>query len=236
MKNDCIVEAMIEKNAKILLIEDENNIREIVHSYLSAQNYEVKSIEDGQKGLQCFYQEHFDCVLLDLMLPRLSGEEIIEEIRKSSMVPIIIFSAKVDEDSIVNGLHKGANDYLRKPFGLKELHARIQGVLKTKSIQYSFNQADLMVDTKLKQVKKNNHIIHLTPIEYQLLLCFIQNADQVLSRNELIDYTLGLDFNGYDRTIDVHIKNLRKKIEDSTQNPIYIKTIHGLGYRFNGNS
>ena len=215
----------------ILIVDDETMMREAVASYLEKQGYYVFQME----------KEVISFVLLDLMLPDISGEEICSRIRKQSRVPIIMLTAKTMEDDMLNGLNLGADDYITKPFSLKNLYARIQAVwrrsdhdLKPLTEKFSWNDGDLVINYNRKEMLKKGKNISLTPIEWKILSAFTKYPQKVFTRDELITAAFDMDFSGYDRVIDTHIKNLRKKIEDDPKNPIYLCTIHGIGYKFGG--
>ena len=225
----------------ILIVDDETMMREAVASYLEKQGYYVFQVENGQQALDLMEKEVISFVLLDLMLPDISGEEICSRIRKQSRVPIIMLTAKTMEDDMLNGLNLGADDYITKPFSLKNLYARIQAVwrrsdhdLKPLTEKFSWNAGDLVIDYNRKEVLKKGETISLTPIEWKILSAFTKYPQKVFTRDELITAAFDMDFSGYDRVIDTHIKNLRKKIEDDPKNPIYLCTIHGIGYKFGG--
>lgn len=226
----------------ILIVDDENMMREAVASYLEKQGYRVLQAETGMQALIFLEKERVSFVILDLMLPDISGEEICSRIRKQSRVPIIMLTAKTMEDDMLNGLNLGADDYITKPFSLKNLYARIQAVwrrsnhdLKPLTEKFSWNNGDLVIDYNRKEVLKKGETISLTPIEWKILAAFTKYPQKVFTRDELITAAFDLDFSGYDRVIDTHIKNLRKKIEDDPKNPIYLCTVHGIGYKFGGN-
>ncbi len=175
------------------------------------------------------------------MLPDLSGEEICVEIRKKSRVPIIMLTAKIEESDLLTGLNIGADDYITKPFSLKELYARIEAVLRRSSDDLvplynktSFNHGDLEVEFESHTVKKKRVEINLTPHEFKLLAALIKYPNRVFTREDLIKAAFGDEFEGYDRTVDSHIKNLRQKIESDPRSPVYILTIFGIGYKFGG--
>lgn len=225
----------------ILIVDDETMMREAVASYLEKQGYYVFQVENGQQALDLMEKEVISFVLLDLMLPDISGEEICSRIRKQSRVPIIMLTAKTMEDDMLNGLNLGADDYITKPFSLKNLYARIQAVwrrsdhdLKPLTEKFSWNDGDLVINYNRKEMLKKGKIISLTPIEWKILSAFTKYPQKVFTRDELITAAFDMDFSGYDRVIDTHIKNLRKKIEDDPKNPIYLCTIHGIGYKFGG--
>jgi DNA-binding response OmpR family regulator len=208
---------------------------------LESKGYKIWTANNGQKAIEIFDKEKISLILLDLMLPDMSGEEICAVLRKKSRVPIIMLTAKVEEEDLIKGLKIGADDYIRKPFSLKELQARIETLLRRTdgdltplSAQYNFNDGDLIIDFDKNSIKKNGEEINLTPSELKILSFLIKYAGKVFSRQELIEKVFGDDFDAYDRAIDSHIKNLRKKIEDEPKNPVYVLTIHGLGYKFGG--
>ena len=225
----------------ILIVDDETMMREAVASYLEKQGYYVFQVENGQQALDLMEKEVISFVLLDLMLPDISGEEICSRIRKQSRVPIIMLTAKTMEDDMLNGLNLGADDYITKPFSLKNLYARIQAVwrrsdhdLKPLTEKFSWNDGDLVINYNRKEMLKKGKNISLTPIEWKILSAFTKYPQKVFTRDELITAAFDMDFSGYDRVIDTHIKNPRKKIEDDPKNPIYLCTIHGIGYKFGG--
>ena len=226
---------------KILIVDDEMKIVEVVKSYLENSGYSVYEAYNGKEALDKFEKENPNLVILDLMLPDITGEEICKALRKKSRVPIIMLTAKVEEEDVLKGLNIGADDYVTKPFSPRELAARVETVLRRASDALvplssliSFNNGELVIDTLKYEVKRYGEKINLTPNEYKLLLTMVKYPDKTFTREELISTALGEDFNGYDRTIDTHIKNIRQKIEPDPKNPKYILTIHGIGYRFGG--
>jgi len=177
-------------------------------------------------------------VLLDLMLPDISGEQICREIRRTSKLPIIMLTAKTSEESIINGLEIGADDYITKPFSPRQLVARVNALIRRSYVKeekvLNFHQGDLVLDYTNYSVKKKGFELSLTPSEYKILLTLAKRPSKVFTREELIQIAFDGDFLGFDRTIDSHIKNLRAKIEDNPKESNYIKTIRGIGYRFGG--
>ena len=231
---------MAEKR-KLLVADDEEMIREAVASYLESQGYQVFRAENGEEALNIMKREPISLVILDLMLPDLPGEEVCVRIRKQSRVPIIMLTAKNVEYDMIHGLDLGADDYITKPFSLKNLSARVQAVLRrsTEDLvplarQFSWNQGDLVIDYDRKEVRKKGEPVALTAIEWKLLAAFTKYPQKIFTRENLIELVFGLDFSGYDRVIDTHIKNLRKKIEDDSKQPVYLCTVHGMGYKFGG--
>lgn len=231
---------MAEKR-KLLVADDEEMIREAVASYLESQGYQVFRAENGEEALNILKREPISLVILDLMLPDLPGEEVCVRIRKQSRVPIIMLTAKNMEYDMIHGLDLGADDYITKPFSLKNLSARVQAVLRrsTEDLlplarQFSWNQGDLVIDYDRKEVRKKGEPVALTAIEWKLLAAFTKYPQKIFTRENLIELVFGLDFSGYDRVIDTHIKNLRKKIEDDSKQPVYLCTVYGMGYKFGG--
>lgn len=225
----------------ILIIDDESKIIEVVRSFLEAKGFQVLSAENGELGLELFRKNPVSLVLLDLMLPGISGEEICIRIRQSSRVPIIMLTAKVTEADLVTGFDFGADDYITKPFGLKELYARIEAVLRRSSNDLNplfqkivFGNSDLVVDLENRSVLKQQVPVNFTPNEYRIFASLVKFPNKTFTREELIGIALDADFEGYDRAIDNHIKNIRQKIETDPRNPVYIVTVYGVGYKFGG--
>lgn len=232
---------MIDSSKKILVVDDEEKIVEVVKSYLEHSGYEVYEAYTGKQAIEMFERVSPSLVVLDLMLPDVTGEEVCKTLRKQSRVPIIMLTAKVEEEDILKGLDIGADDYITKPFSPKQLVARVVAVLRRTTDDpvplsniMSFKDDDLIIDNLKYEVRKNGDIINLTPNEYRILLTLIKYPKKTFTREELIKMALGDDFEGFDRTVDTHIKNLRQKIETDPKTPLYILTVHGIGYRFGG--
>lgn len=232
---------MDSSKINILVVDDEVKIVEVVKSYLEKSGYSVYVAYTGNQALEQFEKVKPALVILDLMLPDIGGEEICKIIRKKSSVPIIMLTAKIEEEDILKGLNIGADDYVTKPFSPRQLVARVAAVLrrvfgdaKPLSNVYSFKNHDFIVDIEKHEVTKHGKIINLTPSEYNILLSLIKHPNKVYTREELIILALGEDFYGIDRIIDSHIKNLRQKIEDDPKTPKLIITVHGVGYKFGG--
>lgn len=221
----------------ILLIEDEKKISDIVKSYLEKEGFDVTTAATGEQALRLI-NKHFDLVILDLMLPDIDGETICTSIREASDVPIIMLTAKSSEDDRIKGLSIGADDYVIKPFSPRELVARIKAHLrrtkKGEKMMLSFNNGLLIIDTGSMEVRKNRQVIPLTATEFRILLLLAEKPQMVFSRLQIVNAVQGYNFEGYDRVIDAHIKNIRHKIEDIPQKPEFIKTVHGAGYKFIG--
>ena len=225
---------------KILIIEDEASFSEALSFLLQKEGYSISIADNGKDGLEQFKSQDFDLVLLDLMIPELSGIEVCRAIRATSQVPIIMLTAKDSEIDKVVGLELGADDYVTKPYSSRELVARIKAVLRRGSIEpdsLSDNSgvhevAGIRMDTERHQVSVNGRQIALPLKEFELLEFLLRNAGRVLTRGQLIDRVWGGDYYGDTKTLDVHIKRLRSKIESDPANPVLIQTIRGLGYKF----
>ncbi|MDI6729373.1 MAG: response regulator transcription factor [Thermodesulfovibrionales bacterium] len=222
---------------KILIVEDEKKISDIVGSYLERDGFKVTIANTGQDALQQI-KNNFDLIILDLMLPDIDGETICSSIREFSDVPIIMLTAKSSEDDRIKGLGIGADDYVIKPFSPRELVARVKAHLrrtkKNEKKLLSFNNGLLLIDTPSMEVKKDEKIIPLTSTEFKILLSLAERPQIVFTRLQIVNAVQGYDFEGYDRVIDAHIKNIRHKIEDNPQRPVFIKTVYGTGYKFIG--
>lgn len=227
---------------KILVIDDEFGLLEVLQAYLQKEEYDVFTAANGKQGLLLFNEVKPDFIILDLMLPDLSGEEICKSIREISNVPILMLTAKVHEESRVKGFELGADDYLTKPFSPRELVLRVKSIFKrvsgTEMNEHilNYNNSDLRINKDTREVYKKEKLITLTPNEYEILLVLAGNPKYVFTRDQIIEQAFGYMFSGYNRTIDSHIKNLRKKIEDNVSEPCYIMTVYGIGYRFGGNN
>ncbi|MFZ5354473.1 MAG: response regulator transcription factor [Bacillota bacterium] len=224
----------------VLIVDDEKKITEVIKSYLLNSGYMVFEADNGRRALEVFTEKKTDLVILDLMLPDMAGEEICAAIRQKSDVPIIMLTAKVEEEDILKGLKIGADDYITKPFSPRQLIARVEAVLRRSSISntnkdlLSFSDNQLIIDDEKHEVKVNNTVVNLTPNEYRILITLARTRNRTFTREELVCLAFGDDYEGFDRTIDTHIKNLRQKIEEDPKKPKYIITVYGIGYRFGG--
>ncbi len=225
-------------SCRILVVDDEKKITAVLKVYLENEGFSVITAYTGLEALEKIATENPDLVILDLMLPELSGEEVCQQIREVGALPIIMLTAKTAEVDRIEGLNLGADDYVNKPFSPREVVARVKAVLRRSgpnrctSSQLSFGAGDLVIDLNGHEVYKQSMAVSLTPTEFKLLTLLAQSPGQVFSRSMLTERLQGYDYDGYDRTIDVHVKNLRKKIETDSQNPVYIVTVYGVGYKF----
>lgn len=222
---------------KILIVEDEKRISDIVQAYLEREGYQVTVASTGESAIRVL-SKGFDLVILDLMLPDIDGEAICTSLREISNIPIIMLTAKSSEDDRVKGLGLGADDYVVKPFSAKELVARVKAHLRrtanSKKKIISFNDGTLTINPLTREVTKHGRDVSLTTTEFKILLRIAEKPQMVFSRLQIINIVQGFDFEGFDRVVDAHIKNLRQKIEDNTRKPLFIKTVYGSGYKFIG--
>ena len=221
----------------ILVVDDKSNVRTLVREYLTEQGFRVATAENGQTALYAARQEKPDLILLDIMMPEMDGFEFIRTYRKESETPIILLTARMEESDKVVGLELGADDYITKPFGMRELVARIHTILR-RAVQLPHPSPRLQIggiilDRETHSVTVNSQVVHLTPSEFDLLAILMNAPGRVYSRLDLLEDLQGTSFEGVARTIDVHIRNLRTKIESNPANPRYIETVFGIGYRFN---
>lgn len=221
--------------SSILIVDDEPQILEILSSYLKKEGYHVLTAEVGKHALEIAESYPLRLIILDLMLPDMTGEEVCRTIRKTSRVPILMLTAKSSEADRVTGLEIGADDYLVKPFSPRELMARVRAILRRmedfQSLTDTIEMGGLQVSLGEKRVMLHGAPVEMTPNEYRLLTTLIRYPGRTWTREELVEEVLGLDFVGSDRTIDTHIKNLRQKIEEDPKQPSFIKTVYGFGYR-----
>lgn len=223
---------------RILIVDDEPKIVDVVKSYLENGGYTVFTASDGREAFVQFEKENPCLIILDWMLPDITGEEICRTIRQKSKVPIIMLTARVEEESILKGFGFGADDYVTKPFSPRQLVARVEALLRRTENEsqsvLSFNNGDLIIDVTGFIIKKHGNPVNVTPNEFKILSTLARFPKKAFTREELIATAMGADFDGFDRIIDSHIKNVRQKIEDDSKNPQYILTVHGVGYKFGG--
>ena len=228
-----------EPNKKIVVIDDDPSVQEVVRAYLEKDGYHVFVAGTAEDGLSLTARIKPGLVVLDLMLPDRSGEDVCREIRDRSDLPILMLTAKASEDERVTGLAIGADDYLTKPFSPRELVARVRAILRRTDggdlplvEVISLDAGALEIDTVRHEVRKAGEPVELTPNEYKLLQTLARFPGRAYSRFELINHVQGYEYEGYERTIDAHVKNLRKKIEVDPKHPRYVETVFGSGYRF----
>lgn len=225
----------------VLVVDDEVKITEVVCSYLEKSGYKAVWAHSGRDALRLLSERIPSLIILDLMLPDVSGEEICREIRKKSNVPIIMLTAKVEDADVIGGLSLGADDYVTKPFSPRQLIARVDAVLRRASPEavvprgiYTLYDGEVLVDGQNHEVLKSGVPVTLTPNEFSIILTLAKYPKKTFTRAELIELALGEDFDGYDRVIDTHIKNIRQKLGDDGRTPRYLLTVHGVGYKIGG--
>jgi len=220
----------------ILVVDDERRLRDLVQAYLTQEGFRVVTAADGQEALFVARHEKPDLILLDLMMPEMGGYEFLRAHGKEQDTPVIILTAKLEENDKVLGLELGADDYVTKPFSMRELTARVRAVLRRASDKASETEvlrvADITLDQSSRLVSVGDTRIDLTPSEFDLLAVLMSAPGRAFSRADLLDQLQGTSFEGYERTIDVHVRNLRAKIEPDPRNPRYVETVYGIGYRF----
>lgn len=223
----------------ILIVEDEKNISDVIDAYLQKEGYKTYLAYDGEKALNLFNNNEIHLIILDLMIPKLSGEDLCKKIRATSGVPIIMLTAKTEEEDRIQGLSIGADDYVTKPFSPRELVSRVKALLRRSyrnnyplAEKFSFDNGNLEIDIDRMLVLKKGENVELTANEFKILLVLVSNPNQVLSRDQIIESAFSHEFDGFNRTIDSHIKNIRQKIEENPKSPNYIQTVYGAGYKF----
>jgi DNA-binding response OmpR family regulator len=230
----------VDEKIKILVVDDEQKILNVIEAYLIKEGYEVLTALDGEEALNIFKNQQIHLIILDLMLPKISGEQVCNKIRATSSVPIIMLTAKTEEDNKIEGLAIGADDYITKPFSNRELIGRVKAIIRRTyrdnrplAEVLIINNGDLEINIEKMTIKKQGETITLTSNEFKILIALLVNPGQVFSREQLVSKAFGMDYDGFDRTIDTHIKNIRQKIEDDHKNPKYILSVYGMGYKFN---
>jgi two-component system alkaline phosphatase synthesis response regulator PhoP len=222
---------------KILVVDDELDIIKVVRAYLEQAGFQVITASDGQQALAVFRHERLDLIVLDLNLPKMNGLDVCRAIRRESSVPIIMLTARVEESDRLIGLEIGADDYIVKPFSPREVVARVRTVLRRTAPPAGppsiIASGALTIDPVKHEVQLHGRLIELTPSEFNILLALAAQPGRAFSRMELLDAAQGEAYEGYERSIDVHIKNLRQKLGDEPRNPTYVLTVYGVGYKFN---
>lgn len=221
----------------ILVVDDEERIRALLEAYLTQEGFRVVTASDGREALAVAEREHPDLVILDIMMPEMDGYEFLRFYSKEHAEPVILLTARLEENDKIVGLELGADDYITKPFSLRELTARVRTVLRRvgKSLPATnlLEAGEIVMDRDAYIVTVRGQPVSLTRSEFDLLAALVSSSGRTLSRLQLLDFVQGVAFEGIERSIDVHIKNLRAKIETDPHNPIYVETVYGVGYRFN---
>lgn len=220
----------------ILMVDDEPRIVSLVESYLTQFGYRVVTAYNGEEALVRAGQEHPDLIVLDIMMPKMDGFEFLKQYRQVSNAPVIFLTAKVEDEDRILGLEMGADDYIVKPFRPRELLARVKAVLRRSALTPPpaevLSVKDIVLDRNSRSVQVGESYLDLTPSEFDLLSSLMTEPGKVFSRLDLLDFIQGSRYEGYERTIDLHIKNLRAKLGDNPREPKYIQTVYGVGYRF----
>ena len=225
-------------SSRILIIEDDPDTVKLVSLYLSRDGHEVLTARDGVDGLRLARESAPSLIVLDLMLPRLDGIQVCRAVREESDVPIVMVTARVAEADRLAGLDLGADDYITKPFSPRELAARVRAVLRRTARGGAENDApnlsygQVVVDPATRAARVGSTQISLTPTEFRLLAMFLRQPGRVFTREQIIDEVFGYDFDGFDRTVDAHVANLRRKVEPNPRQPQYLHTVYGVGYKF----
>jgi DNA-binding response OmpR family regulator len=217
----------------VLLVDDEPKILELVKSYLEMNGYTALCARSGREGLVLFENRQVSLILLDLMLPDFSGEEFCRRVRQVSDLPIIMITAKVEEENIIHGLGIGADDYVTKPFSPRQLMARVHAALRRTGGKAGplLSCGDLRADTENRIVSRGGKTLNLTRDEYNILTLLMSQKEKTFTREEILEAIKGSAYDGFDRSVDTHIKKLRAKLEDDPRSPKYIITVYGMGYR-----
>lgn len=216
----------------LLVVEDRFNVRMMMSEYLTQQQFDVTTASNGVEALEHCKLRQFDCILLDLMMPTMGGLEFLQELRKSTNVPVIVISAKLEESDKITALEYGADEYITKPVSMRELTARINALLRRVDMQQAIPVAKIQLSNNGRTVIVQNQPIDLTPTEFKILEALVSQPNKILSRKEIAQALYGSETVNIDRSIDVHIRNIRSKIEVDADNPVYITTVYGAGYRF----
>jgi DNA-binding response OmpR family regulator len=223
-------------NEQILIVDDEKKMVGIIRTYLEQEGYRTLEAYDGRQALEVFASEQPDLVVLDVMMPRLDGLGFCRQVRETSNTPIIILSAKSEEDDRLIGLELGADDYVTKPFSMRELHARMKSILRrfaeNREGAESVTCGPLTVDRMSHRVQVDGAEVPLTRTEFEILLVLASDPERVFSRRDLMEAASGEFFEGYDRTVDAHVGNIRKKIAERCDGLAVVETVYGVGYRF----
>jgi two-component system response regulator CpxR len=228
----------MNKMDRVLVIDDDAELCSLVREYLEAEDFAVESVHDGKRGLERALSHDHSLVILDVMLPSLNGFEVLKMLRNTSRIPVLLLTARGEDVDRIVGLEIGADDYLPKPFNPRELVARIRAILRRTSersaedIPGTLRVGDVELDPSTRTVRENGRPVELTSVEFNLLQVLLREAGRVVTRERLVDSVLSRKFSPFDRSIDMHVSKLRKKLGDSENNTDHIKTIRGVGYIF----
>jgi len=221
---------------KILVIDDTRNIQIMLTDFLSSQDYQVLTASDGREALDAVETYHPDLILLDIMMPNMDGYQFITQLRRNSDIPVIMITAKQQEADIIRGFDLGADDYVTKPFRMRELLVRMRAVLRRSVVRENQSQllavGDLTLDRAKHEVRQQDQLVELTPLEFLILEMLMQSPGQVMRRAELAMWLMENGYSGSEATLKIHIRNLRLKLNDDSSHPRYIETVFGVGYRF----
>ena len=223
-------------SVKLLLVDDDPDLLYTLQKYLQQAGYSTVTANNGKSAIDMFETEKPEAALIDVMMPELDGFEVVKKIRSISAIPIILLTARSDETDKIVGLELGADDYVTKPFSPREVVARLKAIMRRgnqnqqeKTSKITINA--ITADKNTRSVMRDNSHIQLTKTEFDILITLMESPEQVFTRDQIIDRVLGYTYEGFERTIDAHVRNLRKKIEPDANNPVYIKTVFGVGYK-----
>jgi len=221
---------------KILIVDDTRNVQVLMSDFLSSQDFEVLSASDGREALDVVHAENPDMILLDIMMPNMDGYQFITHLRRESSIPVIMITAKQQEADVIHGFDLGADDYITKPFRLRELLVRMRAVLRRAGTKEAgeprLTIGEITLDRSKHEVKKRDQAVDLTPLEFQILETLMQSPGQVVKRADLCIRLMENGYSGSESTLKIHIRNLRLKLEDNLEQPQFIETVFGIGYRF----
>ena len=221
---------------KLLLVDDDPDLLYTLEKYLQQAGYSTVTANNGKSAINVFETEKPEAALIDVMMPELDGFEVVKKIRSVSTIPIILLTARSDETDKIVGLELGADDYVTKPFSPREVVARLKAIMRRGTQNQQENTSKITIgeitaDKNTRSVMRNATSIQLTKTEFDILLTLMESPEQVFTRDQIIDRVLGYTYEGFERTIDAHVRNLRKKIEPDANDPVYIKTVFGVGYK-----
>jgi DNA-binding response OmpR family regulator len=220
----------------ILVVDDHKSVQVLLSDFLNSQDFEVLTASDGRQAMEVVHTSPPDLILLDIMMPTMDGYQFISHLRRESSIPVIMITAKQEEADIIHGFDLGADDYITKPFRLRELLVRMRAVLRRAAPREASGSSlvvgDISLDSSKHEVKKQNTFIDLTPLEFQVLEILMQSAGQVVRRADLSMRLMENGYSGSETTLKIHIRNLRLKLGDDLDQPLYIETVFGIGYRF----